>query len=134
MRDETIRRVLTTTRRIALVGASDKPNRASHEVMVYLLGKGYEVTPVNPLLAGKEIWGRKVVASLAEAAPLEMVDLFRRAEEVSAPVDEAIALGARSIWMQLGIVNEAVAAKARAAGLEVVMDACPAIEIPRLGL
>jgi predicted CoA-binding protein len=134
MRDDTIRRVLTTTRRIALVGASDKPNRASHEVMGYLLGKGYDVTPVNPLLAGKEIWGRKVVASLAEAAPLEMVDLFRRAEEVSAPVDEAIALGARSIWMQLGIVNEAVAAKARAAGLAVVMDACPAIEIPRLGI
>ncbi len=129
-----MRHVLTTTRRIALVGASDRPNRASHEVMGYLLRKGYDVTPVNPVLAGREIWGRTVVASLAEAAPLEMVELFRRAEEVGAPVDEAIALGARSIWMQLGIVNEAVAAKARRAGLEVVMDACPAIEIPRLGL
>ncbi|WP_298282725.1 CoA-binding protein [Acidocella sp.] len=134
MKDETMRHVLTTTRRIALVGASDRPNRASHEVMGYLLRKGYDVTPVNPVLAGREIWGRTVVASLAEAAPLEMVELFRRAEEVGAPVDEAIALGARSIWMQLGIVNEAVAAKARRAGLEVVMDACPAIEIPRLGL
>ncbi len=134
MSDEDIRRILTQTKRIALVGASAKPERASHHVMGFLLEKGFDVTPVNPGLAGQEILGRKVVATLAEAAPLDMVDLFRRAEEVEAPVEEAIRLGAKTVWMQLGVVNEAVAAKARAAGLAVVMDRCPAIEMPRLGL
>lgn len=132
--DEEIRRILTQTRRIALVGASAKPQRPSHEVMEYLLGQGYDVTPVNPGLAGQEILGRKVVATLEEAAPLEMVDLFRNSNVVEEPVREAIRLGARTIWMQLGVVNEAAAAVARAAGLAVVMDRCPAIEIPRLGL
>src|SRR5271165_1390914 len=133
MSDEDIRRILTQTRRIALVGASAKPERASHHVMAFLLEKGFDVTPVNPGLAGQEILGRKVVATLAEAAPLDMVDLFRRAEEVEAPVEEAIRLGAKTVWMQLGVVNEEAAAKARAAGLAVVMDRCPAIEMPRLG-
>ena len=132
--DEEIRRILTQTRRIALVGASARPERPSHEVMAYLLGQGYDVTPVNPGLAGQEILGRKVVATLAEAAPLEMVDLFRNSDAVEAPVREAIRLGAQTIWMQLGVVNEAAAEAARAAGLAVVMDRCPAIEIPRLGL
>ncbi|MDR3505303.1 MAG: CoA-binding protein [Acidocella sp.] len=134
MSDEEIRHILTQTKRIALVGASAKPERASYQVMEYLLEKGFDVTPVNPGLAGQEILGRKVVASLAEAVPLEMVDFFRRGEEVEAPVDEAIRLGAKTIWMQLGVVNETAAAKARAAGLAVVMDRCPAIEMPRLGL
>lgn len=134
MNDDAIRHILTQTKRIALVGASAKPERASHHVMEFLLEKGFDVTPVNPGLAGQEILGRKVVASLAEAAPLEMVDLFRRSEEVEAPVEEAIRLGAKTIWMQLGVVNEAAAEKARAAGLAVVMDRCPAIEMPRLGL
>jgi len=134
MSDEDIRRILTQTKRIALVGASAKPERASHHVMAFLLEKGFDVTPVNPGLAGQEILGRKVVATLAEAAPLDMVDLFRRAEEVEAPVEEAIRLGAKTVWMQLGVVNEEAAAKARAAGLAVVMDRCPAIEMPRLGL
>lgn len=132
--DEEIRHILTQTRRIALVGASAKPERPSHEVMAYLLGQGYDVTPVNPGLAGQEILGRKVVATLEEAAPLEMVDLFRNSDAVEEPVREAIRLGAQTIWMQLGVVNEAAAAAARAAGLAVVMDRCPAIEIPRLGL
>lgn len=132
--NEEIRRILTQTRRIALVGASAKPERPSHEVMRYLLDQGYDVTPVNPGLAGQEILGRRVVATLAEAAPLEMVDLFRNSEAVAEPVAEAIRLGAQSVWMQLGVVNEAAAASARAAGLAVVMDRCPAIEIPRLGL
>ena len=134
MSDEDSRRILTQTKRIALVGASAKPERASHHVMAFLLEKGFDVTPVNPGLAGQEILGREVVATLAEAAPLDMVDLFRRAEEVEAPVEEAIRLGAKTVWMQLGVVNEEAAAKARAAGLAVVMDRCPAIEMPRLGL
>jgi predicted CoA-binding protein len=132
--DEEIRRILTQTRRIALVGASAKPERPSHGVMRFLLEQGYDVTPVNPGLAGQEILGRKVVASLEEAAPLEMVDLFRNSAAVEAPVREAIRLGAKTIWMQLGVVNEAAAQAARAAGLAVVMDRCPAIEIPRLGI
>jgi uncharacterized protein len=132
--DEEIRRILTETRRIALVGASAKPERPSYGVMRFLLDEGYDVTPVNPGLAGQEILGRKVVASLEEAAPLEMVDLFRNSDAVEAPVREAIRLGAKTIWMQLGVVNEAAAQAARTAGLTVVMDRCPAIEIPRLGL
>jgi len=132
--DAVIRDVLTTTRRIAVVGASNKPERPSYEVMRFLIGRGFEVVPVNPGLAGQEILGRKVVATLAEAAPLDMVDLFRNAADVAAPVDEAISLGAKTVWMQLGVVNEDAAAKARAAGLTVIMDRCPAIEMPRLGL
>jgi len=134
MNDDELRRILTETKRIALVGASNKPERPSHHVMEYLLEHGFDVTPVNPCLAGQEILGRKVVASVAEAAPLDMVELFRRSEDVGPPVDEAIRLGARTIWMQLGVINEAAAAKARAAGLAVVMDRCPAIDMPRLGL
>ncbi len=137
MNDETSRvltRVLTQTRRIALVGASARPERPSYGVMRFLLAQGFDVTPVNPGLAGQEILGRRVVASLAEAAPLDMVELFRNSAEVMAPVAEAIRLGARTIWMQLGVVNEDAAAAARAAGLTVVMDRCPAIEMPLLGL
>jgi predicted CoA-binding protein len=134
MDDDLIREILTTTRRIAVVGASNKPERPSFEVMRFLISKGFEVIPVNPGLAGQEILGRKVVASLAEAGTLDMVDLFRKAAEVAAPVDEAIRLRARTVWMQLGVVNEAAADKARAAGLRVVMDRCPVIEMPRLGL
>ncbi len=132
--DAVIRDVLTRTRRIAVVGASNKPERPSYGVMRFLIARGFEVTPVNPGLAGQEILGRKVVATLAEAAPLDMVDLFRNAAEVAAPVAEAIRLGAKTIWMQFGVVNEDAAAKARAAGLTVIMDRCPAIEMPRLGL
>lgn len=134
MTDDNIRNILTTTRRIALVGASNKPARASYEVMDFLIRQGYDVTPVNPVLAGQEIHGRKVVASLDDAAPLDMVDLFRNAAHVEEPVNDAIRLGAKTIWMQLGVVNEAVAETARAAGLRVVMDRCPAIEIPSMGL
>ncbi|MDR3683519.1 MAG: CoA-binding protein [Geothrix sp.] len=134
MSDDQLRAILTTTRRIALVGASNKPSRPSYGVMAFLLDQGFEVTPVNPGLAGQEILGRRVVASLDEAGPLDMVDLFRRASEVGAPVADAIRLGAKTIWMQLGVVNEDAAKAARAAGLNVVMDRCPAIDMPRLGL
>ncbi len=132
--DEVIRDLLRRTRRIAVVGASARPERPSYGVMGFLVARGFEVVPVNPGLAGESIHGRRVVATLAEAGPLEMVDLFRRPEEVLAPVEEAIGLGARAVWMQLGVVNEAAAAAARAAGLVVVMDRCPKIEWGRLGL
>jgi predicted CoA-binding protein len=134
MNDAEIRGLLLRTRRIALVGASNKPSRPSYEVMQFLLRQGFEVTPVNPGLAGQEILGRRVVASLEEAVPLDMVELFRNPAEVEAPVCEAIRLGAKSIWMQLGVINEAAARLASEAGLTVVMDRCPAIEMPRLGI
>ncbi len=125
--------ILSTTSRIAVVGASNKPERASYGVMAALLARGYDVTPVNPGLAGQTIHGRRVVASLAEAGALDMVDVFRASDSVGPVVDEAIRLGARTIWMQLGVVNQAAAEKARAAGLKVVMDRCPKIEFARLG-
>ena len=132
--DEIIKGVLTSTKRIALVGASNKPQRASYGVMRFLLVNGFDVTPVNPRLAGQELQGQTVVATLDEAAPLDMVDLFRNSADVEAPVGDAIRLGAKTIWMQLGVINEAAAKAARDAGFTVVMDRCPAIEMPRLGL
>jgi len=130
--DAAIAEILRTTRRIALVGASAKPDRPSHGVMRMLLAHGYEVTPVNPGLAGQTIHGRTVVASLAEATPLDMVEIFRAADSVGPVIDEAARLGARVVWLQLGVVNQHAAAIGRAAGLTVVMDRCPAIEVPRL--
>lgn len=131
--DHAIRDILTTTRRIALVGASAKPWRASHEVMGFLLSRGYDVTPVNPGLAGQTIHGRTVVASLAEAAPLDMVDVFRASVHVGGVVDRAIELGARTIWLQLGVIDPDAANRARAAGMRVAMDRCPVIEDRRIG-
>ena len=132
--DEAIRELLLGTRRIALVGASVRASRPSYEVMGFLLARGFEVTPVNPVAAGQSVHGRRIVASLEEAGPLEMVDLFRNPAEVLEPVREAIRLGARAVWMQLGVVHEQAAAEARAAGLVVVMDRCPKIEWGRLKL
>lgn len=132
--DAAIRDLLLATRRIAVVGASDRPDRPSHGVFRFLLDRGYDAVPVNPVLAGREIDGRSVVGALDEAAPLDMVDVFRRSAEAGAVVDEAIRLGARSVWLQLGVIDPAAAARARAAGLAVVMDRCPAIEWRRLGL
>jgi predicted CoA-binding protein len=132
--DEQIRDVLTRTRRIALVGASNKPDRPSYGVMQTLLAHGYDVTPVNPGLAGQTIQGRAVVASLADAAPLDMVDVFRAADTVGPIMAEAIRLGAKSVWLQIGVVNEPAARAGRAAGLTVIMDLCPKIELRRLGL
>lgn len=130
--DQDLTTILSTTRRIALVGASTKPDRPSYGVMKFLLAQGYDVTPVNPSLAGVWLHGRQIVETLAEAAPFDMLNLFRRPAEVMRPVEDAIALGAKSIWMQLGIENEAAAEKARQAGLAVVMNKCLAIEISRL--
>ena len=132
--DETIRRILTTTRRIALVGASMKPWRASHGVMRFLLDRGFDVTPVNPGLAGQTLHGRTVVARLADAAPVEMVDVFRNSSHAGALVDEAIRLNAKTIWMQLGVIDQDAAGRAREAGITVVMDRCPVIEDRRLHL
>jgi predicted CoA-binding protein len=132
--DETIRTILTDTRRVAVVGASDKPWRPSHGVFRFLLEQGYDVTPVNPLLAGRAIHDCTVVASMAEAAPLDMVDIFRASANAGAAVDDAIRLGARTVWMQLGVVDKIAADRARAAGIVVVMDRCPVIEVRRLRL
>ena len=130
--DEDIRAILADTRRIAVVGASNKPERASYGVMAALIARGYDVTPVNPGLAGQAIHGRMAVASLDDAAPLDMVDVFRAPDSVGPVVADAVRLGARTVWMQLGVVNEAAAASARSAGLNVVMNRCPKIEFSRL--
>lgn len=133
--DADIARLLEQTRTIALVGASDRPDRAAFEVMGMLLAHGYHVIPVNPQLAGQVIHGQAVLAQLADIAePIDMVDVFRRSEFVSGVVDEAIAVGARAVWTQLGVVDPVAAARAEAAGLDVVMDRCPKIEIRRLVL
>lgn len=134
MTDAEIRDLLLRTRRIAVVGASDRPGRPSHGVFGFLRERGYDAVPVNPALAGRPVHGVAALATLAEAAPLDMVDVFRRSAEAGAVVDEAIALGARSVWLQLGVIDEEAAARARQAGLAVVMDRCPAIEWRRLGL
>ncbi|MCF3945792.1 CoA-binding protein [Acidiphilium sp. AL] len=132
--DASIRRILITTRRIALVGASANPARPSNEVLGFLLRRGYDVTPVNPGLAGQTLHGRAIAASLDAAAPLEMVDLFRASDKVMPAVRDTVRLGAKIIWMQLGVINREAAAIARDAGLIVVMDRCPVIETARLGL
>jgi len=132
--DEALQTIPTDTRRIALVGASAKPTRASHGVMRFLLERGYDVTPVNPVLAGQTIHGRTVVPRLADAAPLDMVDVFRNSGHVGPLVDAVIRLGAKCIWMQLGVIDTDAAAKAGAAGITVVMDRCPIIEDRRLDL
>ncbi|MCB1730693.1 MAG: CoA-binding protein [Halieaceae bacterium] len=131
--DRDIARILQTTRRIALVGASHKPERPSHRVMQFLLAEGYQVFPVNPGLAGQQLLGCQVYPDLA-AVPdaIDMVDVFRQSHYLQALVDEAVAVGARTIWTQLGVVDTDAAARAEQAGLEVVMDRCPAIELPRI--
>lgn len=135
--DRDIRRILSQTRTIAMVGASPQWNRPSFFAMKYLQQKGYRVIPVNPRAAGEEILGETVYASLKDVpAPFDMVDIFRNAEAAGTITDEAIALaadkGIKTIWMQLGVVNAEAAERARAAGLEVVMDRCPKIEFGRL--
>src|SRR6478735_3610050 len=132
--DAKIRRILSTVRTIAMVGASSNWNRPSYFVMKYLQGKGYRVIPVNPGTAGKEQLGEKIYASLRDIPDkIDMVDVFRSSDQVGPIVDDAIAIGAKVVWMQLGIRNDEAAAKAEAAGIEVVMNRCPKIEFGRLG-
>jgi uncharacterized protein len=135
MNDQTIRDVLTQTQRIALVGASDRTERASYGVMRYLLDQGYDVVPVSPKLAGQQLLGQTVYGTLAEIpGKIDMVDVFRNSEAAWGVAQEAIAIGAKTLWLQLGVINEQAAVLARDAGLTVVMDRCPKIEIPRLGV
>jgi predicted CoA-binding protein len=133
--DDYIRQIFARVKIIAMVGASPRPDRPSYRVMRFLQSKGFRVIPVNPQAAGELINGEKVRASLSEIAePIDMVDIFRRSELVAPVVDEAIAKGTKVIWMQLDVRDDKAAAKAEAAGIAVVMNRCPAIEIPRLGL
>ena len=135
MSDETIAQVLKTSKSIALVGASDNPSRPSYGVMAYLLAQGYQVTPVSPKLAGQTLQGQKVYAALADIPyPVDMVDVFRQADAAWEVAQEAIAIGAKALWLQIGVINEQAAVLAKESGLQVVMDRCPKIEIPRLGL
>lgn len=130
-----IRRILEETRTIAVVGASPKPVRPSHSVMRFLLEKGYRCIPVNPGLAGKTILDQTVYPTLSELPePVDMVDVFRASDAVPGIVDEVLSLPWRPkvIWLQLGVHDEPASARAEAAGLEVVRERCPAIEIPRL--
>lgn len=135
--DEEIRNLLQATRTIALVGASDKPNRPSNGVMKYLLAEGYRVIPVNPVLAGKTLLGERVVADLASIEePVDIVDIFRNSaaagDAVRAAIEQKDRLGIGAVWMQIGVINDQAAREAAEAGLAVVMDLCLKIEQRRL--
>jgi len=133
--DAEIKELLESARVIAMVGASDRPERASNGVMKSLQDRGYRVIPVNPQITGEHIHGEFVFRELSQIGePIDIVDIFRNSEAAADAVDQAIDVGAKAVWMQLGVVNEAAAARAEAAGLKVVMDRCPKIEIPRLGV
>jgi len=133
--DAEIAELLGATRTIAMVGASDRPDRPSNGVMKFLVDRGYRVLPVNPQITGEHIHGEYVWRELSQIGePIDMVDIFRRPQAAGEAVDQAIAAGAKAVWMQLGVINEEAAARAEAAGLKVVMDRCPVIEIRRLGL
>ncbi len=133
--DDEIADLLSHTRTIALVGASDRPERASNQVMKFLGTHGYRVFPVNPQITGEHIHGEYVWRELSQIGePIDMVDIFRKSADAGEVVDQAIAAGARSVWMQLGVIDESAAARAEAAGLKVVMDRCPKIEIARLNV
>ena len=133
--DQEIAELLTTARTIAMVGASDRPDRASNGVMRFLQSKGYRVIPVNPQLAGRTLHGERVVAALTDIGePIDIVDIFRNSAAAGAAIDEAIASGASAVWTQLGVYSDDGVARAEAAGLKAVIDRCPKIEIARLGL
>jgi len=129
--DDDVEAILTGMKAWAVVGCSPDPARDSHRIAALLQSRGYRVIPVNP--AADEILGERCYESLAAVGePIEVVDIFRRSDAAGAHVDEAIAIGARAVWMQLGVIDHDAASRARAAGLRVVMDRCPAIELPRL--
>lgn len=127
--------LLKTAKTIAMVGASDRTDRPSYGVMRALLDHGYTVIPVNPQLAGQSIFGQTVVGALAEIGePIDIVDIFRNSAAAGGVIDEAIAVGAKSVWTQLGVFNDEAVARAEAAGLKAVVDKCVKIELTRLGL
>ncbi len=131
--DAYLKGILDRTKTIAIVGASPNWNRPSYFVMKYLQDKGYKVYPVNPRAAGEEILGEKALASLADVPEtVDMIDIFRSSEAAGPVTDDAIAHGAKTVWMQLTVRNDEAAARAEAAGLDVVMDRCPKIEYARL--
>lgn len=130
-----IRALFSQPRRIAVVGASPNPARASNHVLLFLKEQGHDVIAVNPGHVGNEIHGAPVVASLSDIEPpVYLVDIFRNSDDAAGVVEDAIGHGAKAVWMQLGVINRNAANAADAAGLTVVMDRCPKIEIPRLGL
>lgn len=132
-RDDYLCKILSQTRTIALVGASAKDDRPSHWVLGFLLGKGYQVFPVNPALAGQSILGRTVYASLADVpAPIDLVDVFRKSNALAGIVDEVLALPARpkAIWAQIGVRDDEAAVKAEAAGVDMVMNRALVAEYP----
>jgi hypothetical protein len=131
--DEEIKALLEEARTIAIVGASDRPDRPSYGVMAALQRHGYRVIPVNPAITGEHVHGEFVFRELAQLGdPIDIVDIFRRSDAAGEAVDQAIAVGAKAVWMQLGVVNLDAAERAEAAGLKVVMDRCPKIELERL--
>ncbi|MGC6387541.1 CoA-binding protein [Ewingella sp. S1.OA.A_B6] len=135
MQDNDISTILNDVKTIALVGASDSPSRPSFGVMAYLLSQGYQVIPVSPKLADKTLLGQTAYATLADIPhPVDMVDVFRNVEAAYGVAQEAVDIGAKVLWLQLGVINEQAAVLAKQAGMKVVMDRCPKIEIPRLGL
>ena len=134
-RDEDIAELLTNARTIAMVGASDRPGRASNGVMRALQDHGYRVIPVNPNITGEHLYGEFVWRELGQiGVPIDIVDIFRRSDAAGEAVDQAIAVGAKAVWLQLGVIDEAAAERAEAAGLKVVMDRCIKIEIHGLGI
>lgn len=133
--DAKIKALLESSRTIALVGASDRPDRPSYRVMATLQAHGYRVIPVNPQITGEHVHGEFVFRDLAQLGePIDIVDIFRNSAAAGEAIDQAIAIGAKAVWTQLGVIDHAAAARAEAAGLAVVMDRCPAIELPRLGV
>ena len=133
--DDTLREILTSYRRLAVVGLSPKPHRPSYDVSRYMQAARYDITPVHPRC--QDVLGETCVpdlAAAAEAGPVEIVNIFRRADQMPDIVAEAIAVGARVVWMQLGLAHEEAGQTARAAGLQVVMDRCIKVEHRRLGL
>lgn len=133
--DAEIRDLLTAARTVALVGISDRPERASNHVMAAMQDHGYRVLPVNPTITGEHIHGEYVWRELAQLGdPIDIVDIFRKSSEAGAVVDQAIAIGAKAVWLQLGVIDEAAAARAEAAGLKVVMDRCIKVELARLAV
>ena len=130
---DVVGRVLRESRTWAVVGCSPEATRDSHDVADFLKGSGYRIIPVNPMCHDDEILGERCYPDLASVPePIDVVDIFRRSSEAGAHVDEAIAVGAKAVWLQLGVIDAAAADRARAAGLDVVMDRCPKIELPRL--